>query len=50
MNLFTQYNTFWVCLYMWPWTTKPVLSSMDMFVAIAKNRFFYYAKNHEEIK
>ncbi len=38
--------------YMWPWTTKPVLSPQGIFVAIAKNYislkiriFFFYAKN-----
>ncbi len=37
--------------YMWPWTTKPVISSTGIFVAIAKNtlygsNFFFYDKNH----
>ncbi len=43
--------------YMWPWTTKPVLSSMSMFVAIAKNTlygskllFSFMPKNHKDIK
>ncbi len=37
--------------YMWPWPTKPVISSRGIFVAIAKNTcigqndwFFFYAK------
>ncbi len=39
--------------YMWPWSTKPVLSRWGIFVAIAKNTlygsklsFFFYAKHH----
>ncbi len=39
--------------YMWPWTTKPVLSRTGIFVAIDKTHcmgqnywFYFYAKNH----
>ncbi len=28
------------CTYMWPWTTKPVLSRWGIFVAIAKNTLY----------
>ncbi len=41
---------------MLPWTTKPVLSSMGIFVAIAKNILYgsklsiLYAKNYLDIK
>ncbi len=49
--------------YLGPWTTKPVISSTGIFVAIANNTlsfntfdsgqnglFFFYAKNHYDIK
>ncbi len=43
--------------HMWPWSTKPVLSSTGIFVAIANNTLygsklfiFFYAKNHKDIK
>ncbi len=42
---------------MWPWTTKPVISSTGIFVAIEKihcmgqnDPFFFYAKNRKDIK
>ncbi len=45
-------TAFFCTRHMWPWTTKPVISSMSMFVAIAKHtlhgsnyRFLFYAKN-----
>ncbi len=47
----------WISIYVWPWTTKPVLSSTGIFVAIAndilygqKYTFLFYAKNHLDIK
>ncbi len=50
------FNRYTFVPYLWPWTTKSVLSQWSIFVAIAKNilhgpnyKVFFYAKNQDHI-